>query len=163
MICSTGPATPRSGQYYAGWTDEWRALFGGVYGHYVTHIYENILFHSVPYTEYGNPASLEYWEFDKLGESASMGCVRLQIADAKWIYEHSTEIAGIAFYSDPEPGPLGKPEAPLISDNERCRDWDPTDPDPNNPWLTEEIPEQTAEEIPLDEPEEIVVIDGQNE
>ncbi|MGX8692990.1 MAG: hypothetical protein ACSW8E_04440, partial [Clostridia bacterium] len=67
------------------------------------------------------------------------------------------EIACVSFYCNPDPGPLGKPSAPQISDNERCRDWDPTDPDPNNPWLTEEIPEK----IPVDEPEEIVIVDGQ--
>ena len=142
MICSTGPATPRWGLYFLGWTDEWRELFGGVYGHYVTNIHENILFHSVPYTESGNPGSLEYWEYDLLGSSASMGCVRLQVADAKWIFDNRDAVAGVEFYCDPEPGPLGKPEAPLISWNERCRGWDPTDPDPDNPWLLEELPEE---------------------
>jgi hypothetical protein len=31
-------------------------------------------------------------------------------------------------------GPLGKPEAKKISNNIELRNWDPTDPDPNNPW-----------------------------
>lgn len=29
---------------------------------------------------------------------------------------------------------FGKPEAQKISENETCRDWDPTDSNPNNPW-----------------------------
>ena len=38
------------------------------------------------------------------------------------------------FYADADPGPLGKPTAEKISDYEEYRDWDPTDPDENNPW-----------------------------
>jgi len=136
MVCSTGSATPTSGKYditYQGkW--EWLGLFGDVYGHYATQITGNILFHSVPYLENGNPASLEYWEFDQLGTACSMGCVRLQVIDAKWVYDHKEEISCVEFYSDSDPGPLGKPTSPIIGDNEECRDWDPTDPDPNNPW-----------------------------
>lgn len=135
MICSTGPATPTSGVYGLGEQHRWHYLFGDVYGQYTTQITGNILFHSVPYTVYGDPSSLEYWEFDKLGTASSMGCIRLQVKDAKWIYDNYSSIYAVEFYNDPEPGPLGKPEAPLISDNEACRGWDPTDPDPNNPWL----------------------------
>lgn len=66
MICSTGTATPKSGVYGIKGRWEWLGLFGGVYGHYSTQIVGNILFHSVPYLEKYNPASLEYWEYDKL-------------------------------------------------------------------------------------------------
>ncbi|MFT8323085.1 MAG: L,D-transpeptidase [Bacillus sp. (in: firmicutes)] len=43
------------------------------------------LFHSVPMN--GNKQVIEE-EAKKLGEKASHGCIRLTIADAKWIYEH---------------------------------------------------------------------------
>lgn len=71
MICSTGEVTPPSWRYPSNKYDiqdrwEWLGLFGDVYGHYATQITGNILFHSVPYTEKWNPASLEYWEYDKL-------------------------------------------------------------------------------------------------
>ena len=135
MVCSTGPATPTSGVYGLGEQHRWHYLFGDVYGQYTTQITGNILFHSVPYTVYGDPSSLEYWEFDKLGTSSSMGCIRLQVKDAKWIYDNYSSISAVEFYNDADPGPLGKPSAPLISDNEACRGWDPSDPDPNNPWL----------------------------
>lgn len=135
MVCSTGPATPTSGVYGLGEQHRWHYLFGDVYGQYTTQITGNILFHSVPYTVYGDPSSLEYWEFDKLGTSSSMGCIRLQVKDAKWIYDNYSSIVAVQFYNDEDPGPLGKPSAPLISDNESCRGWDPTDQDPNNPWL----------------------------
>ncbi len=134
MVCSTGTATPRSGTYRIQSRWEWLGLIGRVYGHYSTQITGNILFHSVPYLEKYNPASLEYWEYDKLGTSASAGCVRLTIADARWIYNNIPRGTPVEFYSSADPGPLGKPSAQKISGNEACRNWDPTDSDPNNPW-----------------------------
>lgn len=66
MVCSTGRDTPTSGTYAIKSRWRWLALLGGVYGQYSTQIVGNILFHSVPYLERGNPSSLEYWEYDKL-------------------------------------------------------------------------------------------------
>ena len=40
----------------------------------------------------------------------------------------------VEFYGSSDPGPLGKPESQKISSNYNLRGWDPTDPDPNNPW-----------------------------
>lgn len=40
----------------------------------------------------------------------------------------------VEFYQDENPGPLGKPTSRQISNNAECRNWDPTDPNPNNPW-----------------------------
>ena len=134
MVCSTGTATPRSGKYQSGYKARWIKLFGNVHGQYSTRIVGNILFHSVPYLRYGDPASLEYWEYDKLGTTASAGCVRLSVLDAKWIYDNIGSGTIVEFYSDSNPGPLGKPGAKKISGNETCRNWDPTDPDGNNPW-----------------------------
>ena len=136
MVCSTGKATPKSGVYDITWQGkwEWLALFGDVFGHYCTQITGNILFHSVPYMEMGNSSSLEYWQFDQLGTACSMGCIRLQVIDAKWIFDHKEDITAVEFYSDSDPGPLGKPVPPNIGSNLECRNWDPTDPDPENPW-----------------------------
>lgn len=137
MICSTGSGTFSKGVYdiSRGRQSRWRALFGHVYGQYVTNISGNILFHSVPYRKNGDPSSLEWEEFDKLGTAASMGCVRLQVKDAKWVYENRDYIAAVEF-TKTAGSPLERPTAPLISDNETCRGWDPTDPDPDNPWRT---------------------------
>lgn len=90
FVCSTGSGTPSSGTYTMAasggskrrvWT-----LYGGVYGQYVTPIVGDILFHSVPYLKKnGNDVvhdSLKYWEYDKLGTRASMGCIRLTTRDA---------------------------------------------------------------------------------
>lgn len=135
MVCSVGTATPSAGKSYkvTSYKNRWNGLQGNVYGQYATQIVGNILFHSVPYTAKNN-ATLEYWEYDKLGTSASLGCVRLTVEDAKWIYDNISSGTIVEFYEDENPGPLGKPTAQKISDNEALRTWDPTDPDERNPW-----------------------------
>lgn len=91
------------------------------------------MFHSVPY-EKKDKSTLEWWEYDKLGTKASLGCVRLKVEDAKWIYDNCIPGTKIEFYSDANPGPLGKPTAKKITSHTEVRNWDPTDPDANNPW-----------------------------
>ena len=135
MLCSTGRYTPTSGTYRTLGKGKWWGLMGGVYGQYSTWICDDILFHSVPYLEEGNKSSLEYWAYDQLGQRVSMGCVRLTVADAKWIYSNCPVGTQVEFYSSSNPGPLGKPTTKKISDApSNVRGWDPTDPDPNNPW-----------------------------
>ena len=41
----------------------------------------------------------------------------------------------VEIYDSNEPGPLGKPESILIDVNSPFAGWDPTDPDPRNPWI----------------------------
>lgn len=135
MVCSTGVYTPKSGVYSIPARWEWLGLQGNVYGHYSTQIKGNILFHSVPYLTKWDNASLEYWEYDKLGTYASAGCIRLTVEDAKWIYYNCARGTKVEFYSDSNPGPLGKPSAKKISSYpDYLRNWDPTDPAPENPW-----------------------------
>ncbi len=133
MICSIGTATPESGVYKMSDKYTWRLLQGDVYGQYACRITGHILFHSVPY-EKQDKSTLEWWEYDKLGTKASLGCIRLKVEDAKWIYDNCAKGTQVEFYSDENPGPLGKPSAQKISDDEAVRNWDPTDPDKNNPW-----------------------------
>ena len=113
--------------------DEWGTLEGGTFGRYSTRIIGGILFHSVPYTSESED-SLEYWEYDKLGTTASLGCVRLSVADTKWIFDNCEVGTQVEFYTSSDPGPLGKPTAQKISDNVECRNWDPTDTSSNSPW-----------------------------
>lgn len=137
MLCSTGEATPKAGSSYkiTTYKNRWNGLQGNVYGQYATQIVGNILFHSVPYTA-KDASTLEYWEYDKLGEAASLGCIRLTVEDAKWIYDNIDAGTIVDFYEDDIPGPFGKPEGRKISDNVECRSWDPTDTAENNPWNT---------------------------
>ena len=106
---------------------------GNVYGQYACRITGSILFHSVPY-EKKDKSTLEWWEYDKLGTKASLGCIRLKVEDAKWIYDNCVPGTKVEFYTSSNPGPLGKPTAQKITEDEEVRNWDPTDPDPNNPW-----------------------------
>ena len=153
MICSVGDYTPPCSKYPKemyitnGDKYKWATLEGHVYGQYATRIVGGILFHSVPYIDgWKNAAkgSLEYWEYDKLGTKASLGCVRLTVEDAKWIYDNIGKGTIVEFYSDENPGPLGKPEIKKISEYpEYLRGWDPTDPDKSNPWNNYIEPEKT--------------------
>jgi len=87
MVCSGGlPQSPTpignfttyQKIYYA-----WVAKYNqGAY--YWTRFYGSYLIHSVPFDKNGNIISEEY---AKLGSPASHGCVRLEVEDAKWLYE----------------------------------------------------------------------------
>ena len=147
MVCSTGTATPTSGTYKMSNKYRWHQLNGGVYGQYCSRITGHILFHSVPYKT-NSPDTLKYVAYDKLGTKASAGCIRLTVADAYWIYSNCASGTYVEFYSSSDPGPLGKPSAQKISTNEKCRNWDPTDPLPNNPWKGYTEPASSTVEQP---------------
>lgn len=112
---------------------EWRLLFGDVYGQYAVRFDGHIMFHSVPYTTTSKDA-LKEGEYNLLGQPASKGCVRLSVADAKWIYDNCKKGTLVEVYESEDPGPLGKPSAIYIDPYHFYRGWDPTDPDPLNPW-----------------------------
>lgn len=131
LICSTGYAT-KLGTYSLGEKMRWHVLDGPCYGQYCTRIYGGVLFHSVWYTGKNNPATLSISSYNKLGTTASHGCVRLTVAGAKWIYNNVPSGTKVVIYSSKNPGPLGKPKAIKLP---YTYAWDPTDTDnPNNPW-----------------------------
>ena len=133
MVCSTGRGTPRSGTYKLGGRWRWIRLLGGVYGQYSTHITGNILFHSVPYYHMDN-GSLEWEEYNKLGTAASAGCVRMTVRDVKWIFDNCPAGTTVKIYDGNLPAGVTKPTAQKIDGNSPNKGWDPTDPDPANPW-----------------------------
>ena len=129
MICSPGGATP-IGTFSLGSKMRWHTLMGPSYGQYCSRITGKILFHSVWYYSCGNAAQ-SYTQYNRLGTWASHGCVRLTVADAKYIYDKIPQGTPIIIYNSKKPGPLGKPKS--IKVNGYCG-WDPTDPDKNNPY-----------------------------
>ncbi|MDE7177341.1 MAG: L,D-transpeptidase [Lachnospiraceae bacterium] len=137
MVCSCGregSATPegtfRTSDYYV-----WRQMVDDTFGRYAVRFNRKILFHSVPYIE-DSPDTLEWEEYNKLGENASLGCVRLAAKDAKWIYDNCKRGTKVVVYSDTEEaGELGKPTAVKIEADSPYRTWDPTDSTAENPWL----------------------------
>lgn len=131
FICSAGGDTP-TGTFYTGQKLRWHELMGPVWGQYCTRITGSILFHSVWYYQNGNPATQSYTEYNKLGHLASHGCIRLTVGDAKWIYDNcpvGTQVRII--YGSSANDPLGKPSFMHMSG---YQGWDPTDPDPRNPY-----------------------------
>ncbi len=132
MYCSTGKDNGTiTGTYHTEEKYRWHALFGDVYGQYCTRINGSYLFHSIPYFSRNNNA-VETEEFNKLGTQASMGCVRLAVIDAKWIYDHCDSGTKVVIGDKKE---LVKPEFdPIKISTEKKAGWDPTDPDKRNPY-----------------------------
>lgn len=133
MRCSVSPdgETPLGIFNVAGkWT--WLALYDYCYGQYVSQIEGDTLFHSVPYLDTSKD-TLETWEFNKLGTDASLGCVRLCVADAKWIYENCETGTYVDIFDSDYYGPLGRPvPVTKLADTENAG-WDPTDMVEENP------------------------------
>lgn len=132
FYCSVGEETP-TGTFRTSDKYVWRPLFGNVYGQYATRITGHILFHSVPYYKQ-DKSTLEFEEYNKLGETASMGCIRLTVEDVKWIYDNCPAGTTVKMFRSTEPEPLEPPKPQKIDINDSRRDWDPTDPDSDNPW-----------------------------
>ena len=134
FVCSTGSATP-IGTFNTSQKLRWHVLDGPSYGQYCTRIVGGVLFHSVWYYANGDYASQSYVQYNKLGTTASHGCVRLTVADAKWIYENCPLGTSVTvFWGSSANDPLGKPEAIKIPAKYGSRGWDPTDPMAGNPY-----------------------------
>lgn len=159
MICSTGinKATVLGDDFYIYYKQEWNPLFNDVYGHYVSGFYGDYLFHSVPYED-ASADTLETEEFNKLGDEGSLGCVRMETADVKWIYDNCPENTPVTVYDDDNPGPLGKPKAIKITDH-TCG-WDPTDDDPQNPYATKTPEVHGASDLTITKGETADLLEG---
>ena len=132
MYCSTGRnyRTIR-GTYYTKAKYRWRCLKGNVYGQYATRINGPYLFHSVPYYK-KNVKTVETVEYNKLGSQASLGCVRLTVVDAKWIYDNCRVGTKVVINDKKQ---LEKPlYLPIKISTKSKSGWDPTDPDKRNPY-----------------------------
>lgn len=136
MVCSTakeGKVTP-TGTFSISNRADFMLMVDGTYAQYATRFNGKILFHAVPCNS-RSKADLETDEFNKLGDVASLGCVRLCVLDAKWIYDNCPEGTTVVVYEDEDsPGPMGKPEMITIPEDAEYANWDPTDPDEENPW-----------------------------
>ncbi len=90
FVCSTaadGKSTP-TGTFRIRDKLRWHILDGPCYGQYCSHITSEILFHSVMYSVMGNVHTLNTAAYNKLGQAASHGCIRLTVASAKWMYDN---------------------------------------------------------------------------
>lgn len=99
-----------------------------VYARWTSHIVGNVYFHSIAVGANSHYA-LNPNTYNRLGSPASAGCIRMAVADAKWIYDHAAtgSKVKIARGDSGKPGPLGKPKTiKVYSSSVR---YDPTDPD----------------------------------
>ncbi|MGN0134606.1 MAG: L,D-transpeptidase family protein, partial [Anaerotignum sp.] len=144
FYCSSGESTPE-GTFQTIEKYEWRALFGDVWGQYATRITGHYLFHSVPYLE-KDKTTLEYDEYNKLGSTASAGCIRLCVKDVKWIYDNCPIGTTVKMYRGNVEEPLQPTPVKKINTADlKRRGWDPTDPDPANPWRKGELREMAVQ------------------
>lgn len=126
MLCSVGlPATPTpSGTFRTSAKFKLKELMGPSWGKWATRVTDGIYFHSVATGSASDPThTVPPAEFNKLGQPASHGCIRLCVRDAKWIYDNcslgTTVQIGNNFSL-----PFGIPTLPKISGG-----VDPTDPE----------------------------------
>jgi hypothetical protein len=159
MLCSVGTSgRTKTGTFYTKAKYRWKLLMGNVWGQYSTRIVDGILFHSVYYYGEKNPATLATNEYNKLGTTASHGCVRLSVKDAKWIYDNCAVGTAVTIYDDKKsPGPLGKPKPIKVASNVR---WDPTDTDKNNPFLKKQPALKGIKSQTIDFNEKINLLSG---
>lgn len=128
FVCSTaldGKSTP-TGNFRLLDKLRWHELMGPSWGQYCSHITSDILFHSVTYSQLGNIHTLSASAFNKLGQPASHGCIRLTVQSAKWMYDN-LPIGTPVYISDSVPTPQNIPieQAPKIP---LSQNYDPTDP-----------------------------------
>lgn len=125
MTCSVGKASTQTptGTYNTSAKYRWAELMGPSYGQYCTRIVGGVLFHSVAgynKTSYNLSAS----DYNKLGQPASHGCVRLCVRDAKWIYDNC-KIGTTVKIMDSSIDIFSKPKTIKIKSSQH---YDPTDP-----------------------------------
>lgn len=73
--------------------------WGGGKAQYWTKINDDIAFHSVLYAD-NNDMSLKVNSLTGLGKRGSHGCIRLTVADAKWIYDHVEKGMQVLIHED---------------------------------------------------------------
>ena len=112
----------------------WCRMVDDTYGQFAYRIKDGYMFHSVPCYEMERD-SLETEEFNKLGQPASLGCIRLCVRDAKWICDNCPVGTTTLIFDDAGvPDPLGKPDTIKLPIGHEWSGWDPTDPHESNPW-----------------------------
>ncbi len=129
MLCSTGRAGFETvqGTFPIRRGSVWGELQSDgmpVYGRYTCQISGNYLFHSSWYYTAGDINSLSVRQFNRLGNQASHGCVRLCTSDAKWIYDNCAGTSNVYIFTSNEEAPFDRPTLPqaIVVSGDRGRD-----------------------------------------
>lgn len=124
MLTSVGDDTP-IGTFHTPAKYRWRLMVNDTYTQYATRITQGFLLHSITYSTTKEDSLLTVG-YNGLGVTRSLGCVRLNCANSKWIYDNCGLGTAVQIYEDPlVASPFDKPELVPISDQQT---WDPTDP-----------------------------------
>lgn len=124
MLTSVGDDTP-VGTFKTPEKYRWRLMVNDTYTQYATRITAGFLIHSITY-ETANENTLITDGYNKLGINRSLGCVRLNCQNAKWVYDNCKIGTEIVIYNDgTTPGPFFKPHQVWIPADQT---YDPTDP-----------------------------------
>lgn len=97
-----------------------------VYARWASHVVGNVYFHAIAVGRQSHNA-LNPNTYNRLGSPASAGCIRMTVADAKWIYDYVSVGSEVRILkgSSGTPGPFGKPRTIRVSSSIH---YDPTDP-----------------------------------
>lgn len=120
-----------SGLYKLGDRYEWCKMVDDSYGQYAIRYDGSYMIHSVPYNT-KSAADLKMEEYEKLGEPASHGCIRLCAGDIKWLYDNAARYTQLHIIDGKE-GPA-QPAVTPLNYEAPYNGWDPTDPAQENPY-----------------------------
>lgn len=124
MLTSVGDDTPL-GTFRTPEKYRWRFMVNETYTQYATRITAGFLFHSITY-ETTDENTLITSGYNMLGVTRSLGCVRLNAWNAKWVYDNCNIGSEVVIYNDASsPGPFSKPYQVWIPADQT---YDPTDP-----------------------------------
>lgn len=106
----------------------------GSFSKFVTQVAGNVVFESIGYKRKEDLSSLNYIEFDNLGNSIDGSFIKLQYADAQWIFDNLDYDTVVEFYESDDLNGVNVPELKKISLENDKKNWDPTYNGSESPW-----------------------------
>lgn len=106
----------------------------GSFSKFVTQVVGNVVFESIGYKRKEDLSSLNYIEFDNLGNSIDGSFIKLQYADAQWIFDNLDYDTVVEFYESDDLNGVNVPEVKKISLENDKKNWDPTYNGSESPW-----------------------------
>lgn len=106
----------------------------GSFSKFVTQVAGNVVFESIGYKRKEDLSSLNYIEFDNLGNSIDGSFIKLQYADAQWIFDNLDYDTVVEFYESDNLNGVNFPEVKKISLENDKKNWDPTYNGSESPW-----------------------------
>lgn len=133
--CSSGKSSSptRTGEYTILHKYRWRLMIGNCYTQYASAFSGSYLFHSIPYNKQ-NASTMSNSSYDKLGSTASAGCIRLCCRDSKWIYDNCPIGTEVSVVNESAPDGITPVPIPNRIKDSLHSGWDPTDPSEDNPY-----------------------------